>query len=69
MRKRWNGEGNVVIVAINLKDEHNGEFSIEGPCLEDGTWHEYVNNYDIEVQNTKLTDSIAASEVKVYIKK
>ena len=67
--KRWNGEGNVVIVAINLKDEHNGEFVIQGPSLEDGTWHEYTHNYDVEVKHGKLTDSLAESEVKVYIKK
>ena len=67
--KRWNAEGNLVLVAVNLKDEHNGEFTVEGHGLEDGAWHEYINNYDVEVKDTKLTDTLAESEVKIYIKK
>lgn len=65
--KRWDEAGGVVIVAVNLQDKFAGEFTVGG--LEDGTWHEYVYNYDTGVQGGVLRDSLAESEVKVYIKR
>lgn len=67
--KRWNAEGNVVVVAANLKDEFAGEFSVQNPSLEDGQWHEYIHNYDIEVAGNTIKDTLAESEVKVFIRK
>lgn len=67
--KRWNAEGNLVIVAANLKDEHAGEFTLEGHGIEDGDWHEHVHNFDVQVRDTRLTDSLGPSEVKIYVKK
>src|SRR5262249_36662029 len=52
--KRWNGGGNVVVVAVNLRDEDAGEFTIEGKSLEDGAWHEYTYNYDVDVKDGVL---------------
>jgi len=66
--KRWNDQGNVVIVVANLKDEYAGGFEIVGKGMEDGRWHEYIYNYDTEVQGGTLRDSLAESEVKVFIK-
>lgn len=65
--KRWNDEGNVVVVVANLLDDFAGEAHIPN-WPSDGKWHEYINNYDVEVGGGTLHDSLAESEVKVYIK-
>lgn len=65
--KRWNDAGSVVVVVANLKDEFGGEVTIPN-WPEDGKWHEYINNYDVEASGGALTDSLAESEVKIYIK-
>lgn len=66
--KRWNDAGNVVLVVANLRDSYAGEFTIGDAGLEDGTWHEAVFNYDTHIENGTLRDTLAESEVKVYIK-
>jgi len=67
--KRWTEGGNVVVVAVNLRDEDAGEFVIEGKALEDGTWHEYTYNFDVEVKDGILKDTLGKSDVKIFIKK
>lgn len=64
--KRWNNEGNVIVVVANLRHQYAGEFTVSG--LEDGTWHEYIFNYDNQVQGGVLRDSLAESEVKIFVK-
>ncbi len=66
--KRWNDEGNVAVIAANLHDRYAGEFTVANAGLEDGTWHEYLDNYDNHVQGGALRDTLAESEVKVFIK-
>ncbi len=67
--KRWDDGGNVVVVAVNLRDVDAGEFVIEGHALEDGPWHEFTFNYDTEVKAGVLKDTLMKSEVKVFVKK
>ncbi len=67
--KRWTEGGNVVVVAVNLRDDDAGEFVIEEKALEDGTWHEYTYNFDVEVQGGVLKDTLGKSDVKIYIKR
>lgn len=64
--KRWNDQGNVVVVVANLRDQYAGGFEIGG--LEDGVWREQVWDYDNQVQGSVLRDTLAESEVKVFIK-
>jgi 1,4-alpha-glucan branching enzyme len=66
--KRWSGDGNVVLVAANLKDEFAGGFSVGDAGLEDGTWKEVVYNYDVQVSGGVLSDELAESDVKIYVK-
>ncbi|MDX1992588.1 MAG: alpha-amylase family glycosyl hydrolase [bacterium] len=66
--KRWTDAGGQVVVVANLKDEFAGAFEIGAAGLEDGQWHEGVYNYDVQVEGGCLRDSLAESEVKVYIK-
>ena len=66
--KRWNDEGNVVIVAANLVPQYAGEVQIPTAGVEDGRWHEAIYGYDIDSHENRLVDTLAESEVKVYIK-
>ena len=66
--KRWNEAGNVLVVLANLNDTPAGDVTIENVGLEDGTWHEYVFNFDATVAGGKLTTDLGPSEVKIFIK-
>lgn len=67
--KRWNAGGNVIVVAANLKHQPAGEIVIGGCGLEDGTWHEHVFNYDLEVSGGVLKADLGPSEVKIFAKR
>lgn len=66
--KRWNDQGNVVVVVANLKDQPTGQFEIRIENMEGSKWHEAIFNYDIQLQGENLIDTLGESEVKVYIK-
>ncbi|HRK31365.1 MAG TPA: alpha-amylase family glycosyl hydrolase, partial [Tepidisphaeraceae bacterium] len=66
--KRWDEGGNVAVIAANLRDQPAGECEINSGGLEDGTWREIVNGYDATVSGGVLKDSLAESEVKVFIR-
>lgn len=66
--KRWDDAGGVVIVVANLADKFGGEFEIGNAGLEDDVWHEYIHNYDVTISGGVLKDSLAESEVKIYVK-
>jgi 1,4-alpha-glucan branching enzyme len=66
--KRWNDEGNVVVVAVNLRHQPAGEFVVTKCGLPDGRWHEQTSNYDVEVSDGTLKDQLGPSEVKIFVK-
>jgi 1,4-alpha-glucan branching enzyme len=66
--KRWNEQGNIVVVLANLKPEYAGNVEILLPGIENGCWREVIYNYEIVIQHSLLSDTLAASEVKIYIK-
>jgi 1,4-alpha-glucan branching enzyme len=64
--KRWDDRGNVVVVLVNLHDVFAG--AVEIPNLPaDGTWHEWIHNYDVTVTGGILRDQLAESEIKIYL--
>jgi len=67
--KRWNAEGNVVVVAANLRHETAGEITVQSCGLEDGIWHEHTCGYDREVKDGVLVDELGPSELKIFVKK
>jgi 1,4-alpha-glucan branching enzyme len=66
--KRWNAEGNVVVVAVNLRHQPAGEIVVTKCGLPDGRWHEQTSNYDVEVSDGTLKDQLGPSEVKIFVK-
>ncbi|MCA0458137.1 MAG: alpha-amylase [Chloroflexi bacterium] len=67
--KRWNDAGDVVVVIANLTPVYMGEVELSNVGLEDGMWHEMVYDYDTLIINGILKDTLAESEVKIYIKR
>ncbi len=67
--KRWDDGGGVVVVVVNLYDRYGGEFTLANVGLEDGTWHEYLYDYDTQVQGGTLRDVLAESEAKIFIRR
>jgi len=65
--KRWDASGSVVVVVANLKDSFGGEFEIGDAGLQDGHWHEAVYNFEMQIEGGRLKDSLAESDVKIYI--
>lgn len=66
--KRWNNDGDVVVVIANLMPVYAGEVEVANAGLEDGLWHEMIYGYDTMIINGVLKDTLAESEVKVFIK-
>ncbi len=67
--KRWNDAGDVVVVVANLQPVYAGDFEIGDAGLEDGLWHEMIFDYDVMILNGVLKDTLAESEVKIFIKR
>jgi 1,4-alpha-glucan branching enzyme len=65
--KRWSDEGDIVMVVANLLDQHTGQFEIESQQVENGRWREVIANAEIEISGHRLVDTLAESEVKVYV--
>ncbi|MEP7285844.1 MAG: alpha-amylase family glycosyl hydrolase [Chloroflexota bacterium] len=65
--KRWDNNGGIVVVVVNVQGDYEGGIEIPN-WPGDGKWHEYIYNYDVEVQGGTMTDTLSESEVKIYIK-
>jgi 1,4-alpha-glucan branching enzyme len=66
--KRWNNEGQVIVVAANLKDQHAGKVELALAGIDDCKWRELLHDYEIEVKRNCLVDELGESEVKIYLK-
>jgi 1,4-alpha-glucan branching enzyme len=63
---RWNDEGSRVVVVANLSDNYMAGYEVAN-FPENGTWHEWTRNYDIEVNDGTLVDDLAEYEARVYV--
>ena len=66
--KRWNEEGNVVLVVGTFRHDPSGEMVIADCGLLDGKWREYGLDREVEVRNGTLEVELGPSEVKVFVK-
>lgn len=66
--KRWDEKDNIVVVLANLMPHYAGKVEIRSMGIEDGQWREAIYNYEISVQQNCLSDTLAESEVKIYVK-
>jgi 1,4-alpha-glucan branching enzyme len=63
---RWNQEGSRVVVVANFSDQFLSTYLIPN-FPEDGRWHEWTNNYDVEAGDRSLITDLGAYEAKVFV--
>jgi 1,4-alpha-glucan branching enzyme len=63
---RWNDEGSRVAVVLNFSDQYLTDYEIKN-FPHDGTWHEWMNDYDVEVQDGIWQTDLPEYEAKVLV--
>ncbi len=63
---RWNGEGSRVVVVANFSDRFLAGYRVPH-FPENGTWHEWTGNYDVEVGDDNIMTDIGGYEAKVFV--
>jgi 1,4-alpha-glucan branching enzyme len=63
---RWNEEGSRVVVVTNFSDDFLAGYTVPG-FPENGTWHEWTGNYDLEAGDHKLMTDLGPFEAKVFV--
>lgn len=63
---RWNDEGSRIVVVINFSNQYLADYKIPN-FPHDGTWHEWINDYDVEVNDGVWVTDLPEYEAKVLI--
>jgi 1,4-alpha-glucan branching enzyme len=63
---RWNDEGSRVVVVANFSDQYLAGYRIEN-FPENGTWHEWTGDYDVEAGDNSIMIDLPEYEAKVFV--
>jgi 1,4-alpha-glucan branching enzyme len=63
---RWNDEGSRVVVVANFSDQYRAGYRVEN-FPENGTWHEWTGDYDIEAGDNNIMIDLPEYESKVFV--
>ncbi len=63
---RWNDEGARVVVAVNFSGQYLADYNVRN-FPHNGTWHEWTNDYDVEVNDGVWTTDLPEYEAKVLV--
>ena len=63
---RWNDHGSRVFVVANFSDQYLKEYQVPN-IPENGTWHEWTRDYDIQAENNQLTIDMGEYEAQVFV--
>ncbi len=63
---RWNDEGSRVVVVANFSDKYLAGYEVPH-FPENGTWHEWTGDYDLEVGENSITIDLPEYEAKVLV--
>jgi 1,4-alpha-glucan branching enzyme len=63
---RWNEEGSRIVVVANLSEQFLAGYSV-ADFPEDGTWHEWTGNYDVDSGDQSLMTDLGPYEAKVFV--
>jgi 1,4-alpha-glucan branching enzyme len=63
---RWNDEGSRVVVVLNCSDQFLADYTVAN-FPHEGTWHEWIHNYDVQVEGTDLTLDLPEYEAKIFV--
>ncbi|WP_041619749.1 alpha-amylase family glycosyl hydrolase [Stanieria cyanosphaera] len=64
---RWNDEGSRVVVVANFSDQYLAGYTIPN-FPDNGTWHEWTGDYDIEAGENQIMIDLPEYEAKVFVK-
>lgn len=63
---RWNDEGSRVVVVANFSDQYLAGYTVPN-FPENGTWHEWTGDYDIEAGDHQIMIDLPEYEAKVFV--
>lgn len=63
---RWNDEGSRVVVVANFSDDFLGGYTVSN-FPENGTWHEWTGDYDVEASEQQIMLDLGGYEAKVLV--
>jgi len=63
---RWNDEGSRVVIVANFSDHYLADYRVDG-FPHDGAWHEWLNNYDVDIENGVWVTDLPEYEAKILI--
>ena len=64
---RWNGEGSRVVTIVNLSGHYLKDYTLtQFPA--DGTWHEWLADYDVEAHDGSLSIDLPEFDARVFVK-
>ena len=63
---RWHDMGAQVAVIVNCSDNYIADYTVNG-LPEDGSWHEWTKNYDLEIHEGKVTLDLPEYEAQVLV--
>jgi 1,4-alpha-glucan branching enzyme len=63
---RWNEEGSRVVVVANFSDQFLAGYTVPD-FPENGTWHEWTGNYDVEAGDNNIMIDLPEYEAKVFV--
>jgi len=63
---RWNDEGSRVVVVANFSDQFLGGYEVTN-FPDNGTWHEWTGDYDLESGDHQLMTDLGPFEAKVFV--
>lgn len=63
---RWNDEGSRVVVVVNFSGQYLADYNVRN-FPHNGTWHEWTNDYDVEINDGVWTTDLPEYEAKVLV--
>lgn len=64
---RWNDQGSRIVVVVNFSDQYLADYTIPN-FPDNGTWHEWTSNYDLDTGKDQVVIDLPEYEGKVFLK-
>jgi 1,4-alpha-glucan branching enzyme len=63
---RWNDEGSRLVVVANFSEQFLAGYTVPD-FPENGTWHEWTGDYDVDANDHALMTDLGPFEAKVFV--
>ncbi len=64
--QRWNDQGSRVVVVVNFSEQYLKGYQIPN-IPENGNWHEWTRDYDVQAEDNQLTIDMGEYEAQVFV--